>query len=738
MKYFIYTVLFSITFCIANAGINTNVFPKLKHGKVNQSSTKGNVTYVQFSNSINGPFSNPISIMVDDSLFVKMDVTPYGTVNGEYFLDVNENGIIDSVDIQLGADEYIDNNTMPPGLVDFDSTPGVIISYIGTGDMMPSMRVIARAREGMSSAEGIVDFQNYSAPYTLSGTVYKTSGGVIPGAMVMVVDSFFNQAGDVTDINGNYSIPIQPSTYYVYVGDMINRYTPFDTIMTITDNTVQDFYLSPLTSYLRGFVKDETSAPIPNIGVWIQNGPDAVTDSNGMYIIFVPSGSHEIGLRSDDLQPTFMVPPSHNFVIAENDSIVNNGITNFTCFRTNSSITGTVRENGNIPTRIYLVNAWENTLQSGSWAPTDINGNFSIPVYNSITNPLYSVNIADWDDRYPLPPGMYPDTSYWNLSPGSVANFNIIPAETSFVDHFYGNLSFPTSGMWEYYSYGSPWGTNATLTCVNDRLKVLCNSNASLSGLGVMSKKPFSINDREYRIYVDATEMGNSNNTIRIIFADKKWYNVAPQGMQNSIQLIWEKNQAGNRQWRLVKSVNGYFTDLATSTDSTAQHILFQFIGSDTLKLKIGGVVYYNAPWGSMLSMAYVYLTEFNTDPEEPTPVYFDEFVVGYLGVTGVREIGGELPIAYQLEQNYPNPFNPVTSIRYHIPKNSYISLKLFNTLGQEVKTLVNEEQRAGNYEVTFDASMLPSGVYYYRLNAIDQSTGIVVANDIRKALLVK
>jgi hypothetical protein len=75
-------------------------------------------------------------------------------------------------------------------------------------------------------------------------------------------------------------------------------------------------------------------------------------------------------------------------------------------------------------------------------------------------------------------------------------------------------------------------------------------------------------------------------------------------------------------------------------------------------------------------------------------------------------------PRTYSLEPNYPNPFNPSTVIRYQIPDASYVSLKVYDPLGRVVATLVNEPKEAGYYEVTFDASSLGSGVYFYRMTA--------------------
>ena len=78
-----------------------------------------------------------------------------------------------------------------------------------------------------------------------------------------------------------------------------------------------------------------------------------------------------------------------------------------------------------------------------------------------------------------------------------------------------------------------------------------------------------------------------------------------------------------------------------------------------------------------------------------------------------------DLPKAYALAQNYPNPFNPTSTIGYDLPKESQVSLKVYNMLGQEVMNLVDAQQRAGRYSVTFDGRGLASGVYIYRIQAV-------------------
>jgi Secretion system C-terminal sorting domain len=86
--------------------------------------------------------------------------------------------------------------------------------------------------------------------------------------------------------------------------------------------------------------------------------------------------------------------------------------------------------------------------------------------------------------------------------------------------------------------------------------------------------------------------------------------------------------------------------------------------------------------------------------------------------LTGIKQTGENVPAKYELSQNYPNPFNPTTNIDYTIPTSGFVTLKVFNILGQEVATLTNGYQKSGNYTATFNASNLASGVYLYRLEA--------------------
>ena len=112
----------------------------------------------------------------------------------------------------------------------------------------------------------------------------------------------------------------------------------------------------------------------------------------------------------------------------------------------------------------------------------------------------------------------------------------------------------------------------------------------------------------------------------------------------------------------------------------------------------------------------------------DPTQIGF--YKLPYTAITGLNKLE-EIPAEFKLSQNYPNPFNPSTKINFSIPQSNFVSLKIFNSIGEEVKELINQSLSPGSYSVDFNASNLTSGVYFYRLN----TDGFV---QIKKMLLVK
>jgi len=115
-------------------------------------------------------------------------------------------------------------------------------------------------------------------------------------------------------------------------------------------------------------------------------------------------------------------------------------------------------------------------------------------------------------------------------------------------------------------------------------------------------------------------------------------------------------------------------------------------------------------------------------------------YFTGDLSIEDPSEVeAAVIPVEYSLSQNYPNPFNPITTLSYSIPKQSLVVLKIFDVLGNEIKTLVNENRSAGNYEIEFNAASLSSGIYFYRLQSGDQvSNAGQVFVETKKMILLK
>jgi len=113
-------------------------------------------------------------------------------------------------------------------------------------------------------------------------------------------------------------------------------------------------------------------------------------------------------------------------------------------------------------------------------------------------------------------------------------------------------------------------------------------------------------------------------------------------------------------------------------------------------------------------------------------PEYAERWdMTGWGRITDVEKSNSAVPGSFSLDQNYPNPFNPTTTIAYKLAEPTLVNLSVFNTLGQQVEMLVNKLQSAGNYDIAWDASNMPSGVYFYKLETKSQVM-------TRKMMLIK
>ena len=148
--------------------------------------------------------------------------------------------------------------------------------------------------------------------------------------------------------------------------------------------------------------------------------------------------------------------------------------------------------------------------------------------------------------------------------------------------------------------------------------------------------------------------------------------------------------------------------DIPAGTNSGVYEYKFavKYTGADTIN---GGFEPLNNEFADSLTHNFLLV-------EVLPPIITIYNLFGDPNPVGVERIENLLPSDYQLEQNYPNPFNPSTKIRYSITEYSFVTLKVYTLLGEEIETLFNGEQSAGVYEAAFDASNLSSGIYFYTL----------------------
>jgi uncharacterized delta-60 repeat protein len=146
-----------------------------------------------------------------------------------------------------------------------------------------------------------------------------------------------------------------------------------------------------------------------------------------------------------------------------------------------------------------------------------------------------------------------------------------------------------------------------------------------------------------------------------------------------------------------------------------------------TIKYNNNGVLQWSVFYDNNLPNSNHYGVKVSTDTlgniyvtgySQGTGTGYDITTIKYSDLTNIQKSTNDIPKEFKLCQNYPNPFNPITNIRYDIPKNIFVTIKIYDLLGREIKTLVNEFKNAGSYLVSFNASEFASGIYFYRIQS--------------------
>lgn len=258
-------------------------------------------------------------------------------------------------------------------------------------------------------------------------------------------------------------------------------------------------------------------------------------------------------------------------------------------------------------------------------------------------------------------------------------------------------------------------GSSESGTPYNDYLTIKYNSQGVQQWISrydeIASDVPISIVvDSIGNSYVTGSSRGSSSSDD---FATVK-YNVA--GVQQWVQRY---NGPGNANDNANSIALDNFGNIYVTGSSPG-------MGSDyaTVKYNADGVFQwlqrYNGPGSSDFSQDIAVDNNGNVfvTGHSNANGFYDYATIKYSQPIGITSISTETPDGFQIGQNYPNPFNPITNIEFNIPKASIVRISVYDLLGREIESLVNQNLNAGSYKVDWDASKYPSGIYYYKITA--------------------
>jgi hypothetical protein len=167
-------------------------------------------------------------------------------------------------------------------------------------------------------------------------------------------------------------------------------------------------------------------------------------------------------------------------------------------------------------------------------------------------------------------------------------------------------------------------------------------------------------------------------------------------------------NSEINLLWSTASELNNRGFEIERSINDADNFVTIGFVEGESTSTEINYYSFTDHPDFSGKSVLYYRLKQVDFD--------------GTYSYSDIVQVTYDVPSTFVLNQNFPNPFNPSTSITYFVPKESFVTIKIYDFLGREVKTLVNNFLSTGSYEILFDASDLTSGTYFYTMIAENYS----------------
>ncbi|MHB9039908.1 MAG: T9SS type A sorting domain-containing protein [Melioribacteraceae bacterium] len=563
---------------------------------------------------------------------------------------------------------------------------GITRTVSVTQNSAMSTPTITTSASSLNFGNQLVNTTSSSQYYTISGSNLSSLISVSPpsGFQISQDNSSWQTAPIILNQTGGSIFvrfaPISVTSYSGNISHTSNGATPKDVSVSGTGS------IQTSTFTISGYVNHSNGTPISN--VMMSGFPTTTsTDGNGYYSYTVNSG------WSGTIIPTkngySFYPTSQSY-----SNVTYNTTQNYigTVQTTTFSISGYVYTSNGSGISGVMMNGFPNTTS------TDANGFYTASISSG-----WSGTIAPTKSGYTFSPG---NQSYYSVSSNQTKDYTGT-VQTTAQTIFYGNSAL----TWTVTAPGTGYvvGTN------------------SYGDIG------------KYQRF-DITGSGYLNQA-KIYFAVKQI-----NGAADNFNLVVRSYGTGGTPGNLIYS-QSYSTNIIEVSNRGTSYISFII----NPQIIVNEKFFIGIEWAGSINDQFAIYADADGEGESQNRAWekwsdgtfhdmftsWNNFDVDlwiasvFTVLTDVKKDENVIPSDYVLYQNYPNPFNPTTNIEYSIPHSGFVSIKVYDVLGKEITTLINEEMRPGNYKVKFDGSKLTSGVYFYQLRA-----GIF--SQIQKFLLIK
>jgi hypothetical protein len=677
--------------------------------------------YVFFS--VNGDTTLKITAVQGDTISWGANCAVGAQLYWQIWIDTDSNGVPDAGDKLLFDFVIADGDTSSQGPPpDISPTPdGWYISQPFPFGIAPTHYVfkVMDLSDSSTAQRKIVVTPLPSPPNKFTGWVtipgHSAPDPLLENIWIEADDSVFENAfwAGLTNDSGYYEINVGASgtghTFMIQPSDIQGFVTPVrkNKVASGVVDSVNFAYQVPIDS-IYGQIKDDRDSLIRQpLWVWCSprfSGPQEKESqtSDGNYKIYFGAselGDWDMDVGSEYLVPNYLVPNTFQF-----NNQAQHGIQHdFICQRADTVIYGRVTESGGLPAHPYKIQAYSSLLSSSTEGVSGTGSNNSFILHiSSKDSSGWTVQLATWDNQYPIPTGyILEGGSKSNISPGDTVLLNLISGKMvrdtvkldpgdpgvnwdsvwlnfSGVGKYYGGNP-DNNGVYTVYVDSGTYDVNVSYTgyLSTPRSRNVLVSEDTTGGLGFILNKAHA-------------HISGTLSNVTLPLSPGYWVNAETD--------FWPNGYGASSE---VDGITGHFDLYLCDGDWT---ISPPYISG------------YNIPPSQNLVIS-----------EVPDTLRTINFSYVPSGVKEDENSNG-LPKVFTLDQNYPNPFNLTTELRYFVPEkyqSVFVSLRVYNLLGQGIRTLVNETQIPGRHSVIWDGKddkgrEVSSGIYFYRLEAGD------------------